>query len=233
MRGLSVVIIAFNEAANIGRCIASVAGVADEVLVVDSGSVDDTVSIATGMGARVITQPFSGHIGQKNFAADNARHDWVLSLDADEALSDKLKEEIVAWKQQDNDTVVAYSMPRLTNYCGQWIKHCGWYPDVKTRLFNRKAGNWQGKNPHDRWAPADEAAVTEKLKGDILHYSYYTLSDHLRQIEKFTEIMARDAVAAGKTCSILKVTLAPKWRFVQDYLLRRRLSGRVLWIYYL
>lgn len=219
MPHLSVVVITLNEARNIGRCLESVRRVADDVVVLDSASTDDTAAIATSYGARVILQPFLGYVAQKNKVIEYADHDWILSLDADEALSPELEASLLRFKQSPPPQL-AYRFNRLTNYCGSWIRHCGWYPDAKVRLFRKDAGAWQGENLHEAWEPRDRHSPIGVLQGDLLHYSYYTLSDHFRQFEKFTEIAAHTAVAAGKDCSIFKVWAAPKWRFFQDYILK-------------
>ena len=142
MTQLSVVIITFNEERNISRCLDSVKDIADDVVVVDSFSVDKTEQICKEKGARFISHTFDGHIQQKNWAITQAKFPHILSLDADEALSDELKKSILEVKK--NWKHDGYSMNRLTNYCGQWIYHCGWYPDRKLRLFNSKKGNWGG-----------------------------------------------------------------------------------------
>jgi glycosyltransferase involved in cell wall biosynthesis len=219
MNMLSVVIITLNEARNLPRCLASVAGIADEVVVLDSFSTDETVAIAEAAGARVVQQAFAGYVAQKNDAVALASHSWVLSLDADEALSEELKVALLKFKREASQHD-AYRFSRLTNYCGTWIKHCGWYPDKKVRLFRKDAGAWIGENLHEAWELTNASGAYGTLNGDLLHYSYYTLSEHIRQFDKFTEIAARTAVANGKDCSILKVWLAPKWRFFQDYILK-------------
>lgn len=220
MPQISVVIITLNEARNIGRCLESVKRVADEVVVLDSVSTDDTVAIAQSYGSRIVSQPFLGYVAQKNAAVALATFDWVLSLDADEALSPQLEASILELKNQATPTFSAYRFKRLTNYCGSWIRHCGWYPDAKIRLFDRRAGRWVGENLHEAWEAGHPDSHIGFLSGDLLHYSYYTLSDHFKQFEKFTEIAARTAVANGKDCSLLKVWVAPKWRFFQDYILK-------------
>ncbi len=218
MTRLSVVIITLNEERNIERCLESVKDIADEILVVDSVSKDNTVAIAEKYGARIISQPFLGHIEQKNFAAENAIYDWILSIDADEALTETLRRNIADVK--NNLKYNGYSFPRLNNYCGKWIKHSGWYPDQKIRLFNRKHGMWKGENPHDRWTFHNEQETEGKLKGDLLHYSFYTISDHIKKIEKYTEIAARLRVEKGKNYSLAKIWLVPVWKFFSDYILR-------------
>lgn len=220
MKEISVAIITKNEEKNIGRCLASVQRVADEIVVADSVSEDATVRIAEQYGAKVLIQPFLGYVKQKNFVDGHCSKAWVLSLDADEELSPELETAILAFKQSPDDNMVAYRMNRLTNYCGSWIHHCGWYPDTKIRLFRKDAGEWKGENIHERWETHDAHAPIGKLKGDILHYSYYTFSDHVRQIEHFTEIMARTNAEKGKDYSLLQLFFAPKWRFFQDYILK-------------
>ena len=217
MIALSIVIITFNEEKNLGRCLAAVQGIADEIVVADSSSTDNTVSIAHRFGARVIDQPFMGYGQQKNFATRQATNDWILSLDADEELTPELIESIRQFKQAPQYNV--YEMPRVTNYCGQWIRHCGWYPDRQTRLYNRTTGRWIEKKVHEYWAP-DTAGKKGLLKGDLLHYSFASVSDHLKKIEKYTELAARAAVEQGKRASLLKVLLSPGWHFFTAYVIR-------------
>jgi glycosyltransferase involved in cell wall biosynthesis len=216
---LSVVIIAFNEERNIGRCLASVAGIADEVLVVDSGSTDGTKAICAANGARVIEHAFEGHIEQKNYSASQATHEWVLSLDADEALSDELRQSILEWKNS-TPTVNGYNMNRLTNYCGHWVRHCGWYPDTKLRLFNRAFGAWGGTNPHDKYELHDKKAPTCFLKGDILHYSYYTVDEHYKQMKYFAEIAAKASIAKGKKANSSNLIINPTAKFIRHFIVK-------------
>ncbi len=215
---LSVVIITLNEERNIGRCLESVKDIADEVIVVDSNSTDATIDIARKYGAKVVLQPFLGYGAQKNFAAQQASHDWILSLDADEALSPELRESILS--ARNNTQHDAYELARLTNYCGKWIKHCGWYPDKKTRLFNRTKGAWSASQIHEQWHLHDTSKPVGRLSGDLLHYSYYTIADHVSVITKFTEISAREAAEKGKDCSLAKIILAPGWTFFSQYIIR-------------
>lgn len=214
---ISLVIIAFNEEEKIAQCINSAKDIVDDILVVDSYSTDQTVYIAGSLGARVIQNAFEGHIQQKNFALQNALHDYVLSLDADEALSDELKTHIAEIKS--NWKSDAYKMNRLTSYCGKWIKHGTWYPDTKIRLFNKAAGSWKGSNPHDRF-DLKEGKKLSFVKGDILHYTMNNISDHLKQMDYFTEIMARDLYKAGKKSSYLKLFFSPVIKFVKSYFIR-------------
>lgn len=215
---ISAVIITYNEEKNLGRCLQSLKGIADEIVVVDSISTDQTIAIAQQFGAKIVQQPFLGYGAQKNFANEQATHDWILSLDADEALTPELQQSVL--KVKSNHQYSVYRLARLTNYCGKWIKHCGWYPDKKIRLFNRTKGNWQGEQIHEHWEPYDKNEPIGMLSGDLLHYSYYTLSDHIKQIEKFTELSAHEAVSRGKDCNIIKVWLGPKWVFFSDYIIK-------------
>lgn len=216
MPKLSVAIITLNEERNIGRCIDSVNGIADEVVVVDSFSTDKTAEICRSKGARFIQHAFGGHIEQKNFVLTQTLYPHVLSLDADEALDDTLKNDILAVKahwQYDG-----YEMNRLTNYCGKWIRHCGWYPDRKLRLFDKNKGKWGGINPHDRYEMP--GARIGRLKGDILHYSYYTKEDHLKQIEYFTNILSAAMFEKGRKAPLWRIYLSPAFKFFKDYVLR-------------
>ncbi len=214
---LSVVIITYNEEKNIARCIDSVKGVANEVIVVDSFSSDKTQQICLSKQVVFIQNEFKGHIQQKNFALQYASYDYVLALDADEALSDRLRNSILSVKE--NFEYDAYSFHRLTNYCGKWIKHCGWYPDTKVRLWNKNKGAWGGENPHDKVILQKNTSLL-KLKGDLLHYSYHTFREHISQIQSFTDISAREAFKSGKKSSIAMVILKPILKFFQSYFLK-------------
>jgi len=218
MTGLSVVVITFNEEKNIARCLQSVKSIADEIIIVDSLSTDNTASIAKDYNARIVSEPFRGYVEQKNFADNQAKYDWILSLDADEAISPEL--EMSIRKIKEKQEYPAYELTRLTNYCGKWIRHCGWYPDKKIRLFNRTKGKWQGEQIHESWNLYDTHETCGNLSGDLLHYSYTTYSDHLKQIEKFTEIMARRDVASGKNYTLLRIIFSAKWKFFQSYFLQ-------------
>lgn len=212
---ISAVIITLNEEANLGRCLDSLLGIADEILIVDSFSSDGTAEIARLKGARFIQNKFEGHIQQKNFAMIQAAHDYILSLDADEALSEELKKSIIQAKQNwAND---AYSFNRLTNYCGKWIKYCGWYPDVKIRLWDRRKGKWGGENPHDKVIMEGGAAI-KHLSGDLLHYSFPAISSHIRTANSFSDIAAREAHLKGRKSNLLlHIILNPWFTFIKKY----------------
>ena len=217
MQKLSVAIITFNEEKNIKRCLESVQEVADEIVVVDSFSKDKTREICEQYGVRFIQNPFGGHVEQKNFAAAQCSHDLVLSLDADESLSPRLKQSIMTVKA--NQAVDGYTFNRATYFCGQHIKHCGWYPDPSLRLWNRSKGKWAGNNPHDKYY-MNQGTTVAHLEGDLLHYSYYTIEEHVTQLNKFSSISAKSKFLKGKKSSVLKITVYPAWRFFRDYFIK-------------
>jgi len=222
---LSVVIITYNEERNIGRCLDSVKTIADEIVVLDSFSTDKTEEICRAKGAKFFQHKFDGHIEQKNRAITYATNPFILSLDADETPDEILLAEIRRVKAKK--TSDGYSMNRLTNYCGQWIKHCGWYPDTKMRLWDSTKGKWTGENPHDRYELTDRGSTSEHLKGNILHYSYYTVEEHYKQAEKFSTIAAKAAFANGKRSSTLLAMMKCWAKFVRNYIINAGfLDGR-------
>ena len=218
MEKLSVVIITFNEAHRIKRCIDSVLEIADEIVVVDSFSTDDTIAIAKSLGANVIQEKFRGYVEQKNFALTMAKEDWILSLDADEAIDDTLKNEIKTIKKQDLKTTV-FQINRFNCYCGKWINHGAWNPDLKIRIFKSNTGKWEGLNPHDRFQPKAEVHI-EKLKGQILHWSYDSVEGHREKIQKFALIGAEAYFKAGKKAYAWQTIFSPLVRFFRDYFLK-------------
>ena len=217
MEKISAVVITFNESRNIARCINSVKKVADEVLVIDSFSHDDTCPIAQSLGAKVIQRPWEGYSVTKNTGASLASYNWILSIDADEALSDELTQSILTLK---NTTMQPASFRRLTNYCGRWIKHCGWYPDTKFRIFNRLYFAWEGLI-HEQLRPIHK--IPSKpivLAGDCLHYSYYAVDEHRQQTIKFARLSAQDLYQSGKRVGFYKRTISPLVKFLQMYFLK-------------
>lgn len=214
---LSVVIITYNEERNIGRCLDAVQSIADDIVVLDSFSTDKTEDICKSKGARFFQHKFDGHIEQKNRAITYAKHPFVLSLDADEAPDETLIAEIKRVKA--DQPFDGYTMNRLTNYCGQWIRHCGWYPDTKLRLWDSRKGAWKGENPHDRYELTSGSARVNHLNGNILHYSYYTIEEHYRQADKFSTIAANAAFAKGKKSNTLLAALKCWAKFVRNYII--------------
>ncbi len=222
---ISAAIICFNEEDKISRCLNSLLGIADEIIVVDSFSTDKTPSMAQSYQEVIFYEnKFVGHIEQKNFALSLCTHDVVLSLDADEVIGSELRDSILAVKK--NFIAEAYSFNRLTDYAGFWVRHSGWYPDVKLRLARKDLVVWSGSNPHDYLhLKSNQAPVW--LKGDLLHYSYDSISDHIEQTNKFTTIAAKSAYEAGTRSSIFKVITRPPLKFLKDYVLKRGfLDGR-------
>ena len=214
---ISAVIITFNEERNIERCLKSLIGVADEVLVVDSYSTDGTEEICRKYNVHFIKHRFIGYSEQKNWANLQAEFPYILSLDADEALSDKLRASIL--KVKNNWTHDSYYFNRMTNYCGKWIRHTSWYPSRKLRLWDTRKGSWGGMDVHEMYF-LQKGASSQFLKGDLLHYSYYSVSEHVLQINKYSTLMARSYYDRGKRIWFLSIILHLLWRFIKDYLLR-------------
>jgi glycosyltransferase involved in cell wall biosynthesis len=214
MPKISVVIITFNEEKNLSRCLDSVKEIADEIIIVDSYSTDKTQEIAQKYNTTFIQREFKGYGDQKNFALDQASNDYVLSLDADEVLSPKLIETI----KNEDLTLDGYLLNRITNYVGHWVKHCGWYPDRKIRLINKNKGRWTNDLIHE-YIKVDSPNI-KLLKGDLLHYSYNSISDHITQTNKFTTISAKSAFKKGKWSNTFKILTRPAWQFFRDYIIK-------------
>jgi glycosyltransferase involved in cell wall biosynthesis len=215
---LSVVIITYNEEGNIARCIDSVKNIADEIVVLDAYSTDRTVEIASAAGAIVKQDRFAGFIQQKNKALSLASNDYVLSLDADEALDEQLVQSISHIKTDFR--AAAYTMNRCTNYCGRFIRRGTWYPDRKMRLFNRHTARWAGVNPHDRIELAANAGAVQFLQGDILHYSFDSVADHVQKSNSYSSIAADAMFSKGKKSSWFKMMVNPLWEFIHGYFIR-------------
>ena len=219
---ISATIVTLNEERNIARAIESLNCV-DEILVVDSGSTDRTREVATRLGVRVIEEPWRGYAAQKNFAACSAAHDWILSLDADEALSPELGAEILLLRQ-DGPSFDGYSFPRLAQYLGRWILHSGWYPDPKVRLYDRRKAKWVGDYVHES---VRVDGSTGELNGNLLHFTCASLSEHLRTLDRYTTLAAAEVRARGKKVSIAQLAVDPAWTFLRTYFFQRGfLDGR-------
>lgn len=216
MPKISACIISFNEEKKIEDCLRSLQGIADEIIVVDSLSNDATIAIAKKYTDHIYDQKFLGHVEQKNLAVSKANHDWILSLDCDERLSEDLRTSILNIKEQ-LDAFDAYKMPRKTFYVYRWLNHC-WYPDKKVRLFNKQKAKWGGVNPHDK-VIVDSDKIRE-LKGDILHYSFDSISAHVQTLDKFTEIGAQEIIKRGKKVSLISPFTHAVWTFLRMYVFR-------------
>lgn len=213
---ISATIITYNEERNIARAIESLR-CADEIIVVDSGSSDRTVEIAEKLGARVLDRNWIGYADQKNWAAQQAKYDWILSLDADEAVSEMLEAEIWQWKKT-GPAANAYTMPRLAQYLGRWILHSGWHPDRKIRLYNRSHATWEGKFVHEGLAVNGKIA---EFEGSLLHFTCQSLSEHLRTMDRYTTLAAEQLVEQGKEVTLGRLIWKPWWEFVRTYFLKR------------
>lgn len=227
---ISAAIITFNEEKNIQRCIESLLPIADEILIVDSFSKDKTKEIACSYDiVRFVENPFEGHIQQKNVALQMAKNEWVISLDADEALTPKLTQSILN-AFQDEPKVGGFKFNRLTNYCGKWVRHSGWYPDTKLRIVRKSNAKWGGVNPHDCLEVLNDEKVAH-LKGDLLHYSYYSAEQHYKQIEYFGDIASKAYFAKGKRTNWFMIYLKTGFQFIKSYLLRLGfLDGKTGWL---
>jgi glycosyltransferase involved in cell wall biosynthesis len=219
---ISATIITLNEERNIARAIQSLV-CADEILIVDSGSTDRTREIAVALGARVIEEPWRGYAAQKNLAACSAKHDWILSLDADEQLSPELALQIGELKKS-GPRFDGYSFPRLAQYLGRWIHHSGWYPDRKVRLYDRRKAKWAGEYVHE--SVRVEGSIGE-LNGKLLHYTCASLSEHMRTLDRYTTLAAQEVAARNQPVPISRLIIDPAWTFFRTYLLQRGfLDGR-------
>jgi len=205
-----------NEEDRIEDCIRS-ADFADECIVVDSHSTDRTRDVAARLGARVIERDWEGWVQQKNFAIDQANNDWVLCLDADERLSPELRAAILDGLDRE-PAADGFDFARLNRYMGRWIRHGGWYPDPKIRLFRKDRGRFVGRNPHDR-VRVDGRVL--RLTGDLLHDPYRSLSDHLRTMDRYTTVAAEEKYARGQRAGLLDLTLRPFGKFLRMFLLER------------
>jgi glycosyltransferase involved in cell wall biosynthesis len=213
---LSACIITYNEADRIEACLRSLS-FCDELLVIDSHSSDATRALAAALGARVIERDWPGYRSQKQFAVDSARHDWVLCLDADERLTEQLRDEIQQLRAAGFPGAAGWSVPRITDYFGRFLRHGNAYPDRLVRLFDRRCGGWSGDEIHENTRISGRIG---RLQGHLEHFSYRSLSDHLNRMQRYADLMAQALYARGRRCGLTPVLLNPQWRFVRGYLLR-------------
>jgi glycosyltransferase involved in cell wall biosynthesis len=214
---LSVVIITHNEEKNLPRCIHSVTEIADEIIVVDDFSTDRTEKICHDYGVRYIHHAFEGHIEQKNFALTQSSYPYILSVDADEEVSETLREEIVKVKQ--NWHADGYRFNRLNIYCGKPIRHGGWYPDRKLRLFDKRKAKWGGINPHDRILMNKRTKI-KMIRGSLFHYSYLSTEEHMKKVISYTDIFSRTVVKQQGKAGYFRLLVHPLWKFFRNYFLR-------------
>jgi glycosyltransferase involved in cell wall biosynthesis len=214
MNRLSVCLVAQNEQENLPRVLRSVQAMADEIILVDGGSTDRTQEIARDYGAKVFARPFTNHADQKNYAASLASHDWIFLLDADEELSDELKESVRQWKN-DRPQFAVYEMPRMTWYLGAWIHHSRWYPDWQRRIYRRDKASFSG---------AIHSSIRYdgkigRLSGNLLHYTIRTFPEHEAKLEKYTTTIAQEMFAEGKRSWRVAMWLASPWSWIHHFFL--------------
>jgi (heptosyl)LPS beta-1,4-glucosyltransferase len=224
---LSATIITLNEERNIERCIDSLLPIADEIIVLDSFSTDRTEEICIAKGVRFEKREWKGYSNAKNYLNSLSSHEYIFSIDADEAPDEKLKNSILEAKKDGFKNI--YALNRLTNYCGDWIKHSGWYPDVKTRIFPKSLSSWEGEFVHEELVVKGDPQ-TILLDGHLLHYSYYNYKEHRERADKYSKLTAQKLFAKGKRAGFLKPFLSGFARFLSMYFLKKGfLDGKMGW----
>ncbi|MFH1066550.1 MAG: glycosyltransferase family 2 protein [bacterium] len=221
---ISACLITLNAERVLGRCLASVVSVADEIVVVDCGSVDRTCRIAEGFGARVAPHPWEGYVRQKNFAVSLASHEWILSIDADEELSPELIREIFALKQM-SFKADGFFMPRVVYFQNRWIRFGDWHPDFLIRLFKKNKARFVGGAVHER---LELAGTASHLRGEIFHYTYANREDHLQRMEKYSSLWAENACREGRRCAVWTPWLCAGWRLFRGFILKKGWKGGAL-----
>lgn len=214
--GISACVIVYNEERVIARCLESLQW-ADEVVIVDAFSTDRTVEIARRYTDHVFQHPWSGHVAQKNIALRYAQYAWVFAIDADEVVSEELRDRIRTVTAEAG-ALEGYFVRRRVFYLGRWVNHCGWYPEYKLRLFRRGRAAWGGVDPHDRILLDGRAG---RLQGDLYHYPYQDVSHHLEKINRYSSIAAEEMTKRGKRFHWWQVVVHPLVRFIKMYLLKR------------
>jgi glycosyltransferase involved in cell wall biosynthesis len=222
MEKISAVIITFNEEKNIKKCINSLKDIADEIIVLDSFSTDKTEEICIEEKVRFYKHIFDGHIQQKNRVIEYATHKYVLSLDADEVISEELKKSILEIKESIEFD--SYYFNRLNYYCGKPIRTTNWYPDKKLRIWNKEKGKWGGENPHDKVIMHENSSL-KYIQGNLLHYSFNSIEEHLNQSNKFSKIAAEQLILKNKKNLFFKMIFSPTFKFVKNYVLKFGILG--------
>jgi Glycosyl transferase family 2 len=226
MPSLTAILIAYNEGVDLPRALRSLEGIADEIVLVDSGSTDRTCEIARSAGARVYSRKLDGFAEQKNYAASLASNDWILCIDCDQELSRELRKSILSWKHQTPDKN-AYEILQLSNYLGGWIRHSGWYPEYRTLLFHRDRGKFVGAL-HER---VEAEGETDRLNGHLLHYTIQSLAEHNAKIDAMSTIAAEEMFACGRKSWLPAMIFAPPWTIVQRLIFQLGvLDGRRGWL---
>lgn len=213
---ITATVITFNEERDLPDALESLSW-ADEIVVVDSESTDRTVEIARGFTDRIFVRLWPGYAAQKSFAAEQASNDWIFNLDADERVSSELAAEITRLKQTADPTVAGFEMPRKTFYLGRWIKHSGWYPDHKLRLYHRERARWRGDFVHES---VEARGNVERLKGAILHYTVHSASEHHQRLDRYTTLAAEELLSRGRRAGALALLTSPVSAFVRSYIIK-------------
>jgi glycosyltransferase involved in cell wall biosynthesis len=220
--GVGVTVITLNEGANIDACLASVAW-ADDILVVDSGSTDDTVARARARGAQVIVRDWPGYAAQKNFAAEQSKHDWILSIDADERVTPALAAEIRS-VVASGSVAAGFRVPRVTWHLGRWIRTTDWYPDYQLRLYDRRRASWPIRLVHESVRADGPVAY---LKEDLQHYAYRDVAHHHESMNRYTTLAARQMYEEGRRATFSDLALHPPVAFLRNYVLKRGFTDGV------
>lgn len=220
MSKISAFIVCFNEAHQIRRALESIR-FCDEIIVVDSGSTDSTVEIAKEFTNKIHHRDWTGHVDQKAYALSLCTKEWVLNIDADEVITPKLQEEILEWIQTgkaDSEQISGFKINRVVFHLGKWFRKGVWYPEYRLRLMRRDKTTWGGMDPHEK-------AIVEgkiyKLKGELEHYSYESLSDHISRLNKYSSTVAANLAQRGKTASVFDVAIRPLARFIKGFFLKK------------
>lgn len=213
---ISATLITLNEEENLPRALESLR-CCDEIVVVDSGSTDRTVEIAHRYGAVVVESDWPGYAKQKNLGAESASHDWILSIDADEALSEALQADIWRVKRKGPE-FDAYRFPRMAQYLGKWILHSGWYPDRKIRFYDRRKGRWVGDFVHES---VETTGAVGDLDGNLLHFTCASFTQHIRTMDRYTTLAAQEMAARGERVRLSHLLFSPFWAFFKTYFLKR------------
>ena len=213
---ISAVIIACNEERYIQQCIESILPITDDIVVVDSGSTDHTVALSTAAGARVFHMNWEGYGANKNYGNSKAKYDWILSIDADEILDEKLVNDLKKLKKRKESI---YKIKSLVNYNGKWIHHCGWHPAWKLRFFHNTVAKWNLNPVHESLIYSSDAEIVP-LGGQLLHYSYDSVEDHKAKSTKYAKLKAEAWLDNGKTIGAIKKLLGPSFKFLRTYLFK-------------
>ena len=214
---ITAIVIAKNEERNIGDCVEALIRLTNNVIVLDSGSTDRTKEIAKEKGAQVESVEWLGFGPTKNLAKNHAKHSWILSIDADEVLTPEL---IIEIKALSLDPKNIYAINILTNYCGSWIKHSGWYPSYKKRLYHQEFVSWDDRKVHENLQWKDPEIKVVRLKNELHHYSYRTAEDHVRKGDQYAKLGAEQLIKQEKQVSWIKKTFGPIYRFFRMYILK-------------